>query len=299
MSKKDSLSRKIFYVCNIVFMLCLVVVTLFPYLHVLAKAFNDGRDSAMGGITLWPRVFTLENFKVVLTSDGFGRAFVLSVARVALSAVLNLMVQFMAAYVLMNKNFHGHKFFVYMFMIPMYFGGGIIPQYILYSNMGLLNNFLVYIIPGCFSMYNTIIIRSYLESLPFSLAEAAKIDGANDIRIAYQVILPLAKPVMATVGLWTMVGAWNDWTTTLYFVTKKDLFTMQYVLMRLLKENQAIQSMITQAALNGEVLDIKMNVTSEAIQSAQLIVTTIPIVIVYPFLQKYFIQGMTLGAVKN
>lgn len=205
----------------------------------------------------------------------------------------------MAAYVLMNKKFHGRNVFIYMFLIPMYFGGGIIPQYILYSKVNLLNNFLVYILPGCFSMYNTIIIRSYLESIPSSLAEAAKIDGANDLRIAFQVILPLAKPVMATVGLWTMVGAWNDWTTTLYFVTKKDLYTLQYVLMRLLKENQAIQSMISQAAMNGEVLDISMNVTSESIQAAQLIVTTIPIVLVYPFLQKYFIQGMTLGAVKN
>ena len=299
MSKKDSLSRKIFYVCNIIFMLCLVVLTLFPYLHVLAKSLNDGQDSAMGGITLWPRVFTWENYKVVLSDDGFGRAFGLSVIRVALSAAINLMVQFMAAYVLMNKRFHGRNLFIYMFLIPMYFGGGIIPQYILYSNVGLLNNFLIYILPGCFSMYNTIIIRSYLESIPSSLAEAAKIDGANDLRIAFQVILPLAKPVMATVGLWTMVGAWNDWTTTLYFVTKKDLYTLQYVLMRLLKENQAIQSMISQAAMNGEVLDISMNVTSESIQAAQLIVTTIPIVLVYPFLQKYFIQGMTLGAVKN
>lgn len=300
MSKRDSLSRKVFYVCNICFMLCLVVVTLFPYLHILAKSFNEGKDSAMGGITLWPRVFTLENYKVVFESKGFARAFVLSVVRVALSAVLNLLVQFMAAYVLTNKRFHGHKFFVYMFMIPMYFGGGLIPQYILYSNMGLLNNFLVYILPGCFSMYNTIIIRSYLESaIPASLAEAAEIDGANDLKIAYQIVLPLAKPVMATVGLWTMVGAWNDWTTTLYFVTKKNLFTMQYVLMRLLKENQAIQSMLAEAAMNGETVNIELNITSDAIQSAQLIVTTIPIVIVYPFLQKYFIQGMTLGAVKN
>lgn len=299
MNRKDSLSRKIFYVCNVIFMLFIVVVMLFPYLHILAKAFNDGKDSAMGGIVIWPRVFTLDNIKTVIGSAGFVRSALLSVARVCVSAVLSLSVQFMAAYVLINKDFYGHKFFVYMFMIPMYFGGGIIPQYILYANVGLLNNFWVYILPGVFSMYNTIIIRSYLESIPLSLAEAAKIDGANDIRIVYQIMVPLSKPVIATVALWTMVGAWNDWTTTLYFVTKKDLYTLQYVLMRLLKENQAIQSMISEAALRGEVLDLEINVTSEAIQSAQLVVTTLPIVLVYPFLQKYFIQGMTLGAVKN
>lgn len=299
MNRKDSLSRKIFYVCNVIFMLFVVVVMLFPYLHILAKSFNDGKDSAMGGIIIWPRVFTLDNFRAVMGSKGFVQSALLSVARVCTSAVLSLSIQFMAAYVLMNKDFYGHKFFIYMFMIPMYFGGGIIPQYILYAKVGLLNNFWVYILPGVFSMYNTIIIRSYLESIPVSLAEAAKIDGANDIRIVYQIMVPLGKPVIATVALWTMVGAWNDWTTTLYFVTKKDLYPLQYVLMRLLKENQAIQNMISEAALRGEVLDLEMNVTSEAIQSAQLVVTTLPIVLVYPFLQKYFIQGMTLGAVKN
>lgn len=299
MSKKDSPSRKVFYVCNVCFMLCLIVVTLFPYLHILAKSFNDGKDTAMGGITIWPRVFTLENYRAVFNSKGFARAFGVSVVRVALSAVLNLLVQFMAAYVFLNKRFHGHKLFLYMFLIPMYFGGGMIPQYILYSNIGLLNNFWVYILPCCFGMYNTIIIRSYLESIPFSLAESAEIDGASDVRIAFQIFLPLSKPVMATVGLWTVVGAWNDWTTTLYYVTKKELYTLQYVLMRLLKENEAIQSMLKEAAMYGEAVEVEMNITSDAIQSAQLIVTTIPIVLVYPFLQKYFIQGMTLGAVKN
>lgn len=299
MNKKDTLSRKIFYVCNVILLLMVVMVTLFPYLHILAKAFNNGKDTAMGGIIIWPRVFTLENFKTVMEDSNFFRSFLLSVARVILSTILNLAVQFMAAYVLLNKTFYGHKFFVYMFMIPMYFGGGIVPQYILYANTGLLNNFLVYILPTCFSMYNTIIIRSYLESIPASLAESARVDGANDIRIAYQILFPLAKPVIATVGLWTMVGAWNDWTTSLYFVTKKELFTLQYVLMRVLKENQAIQSMLQEAAMRGEALNMEMSVTSEAVRSAQLIITTVPIVLTYPFLQKYFIQGMTLGAVKD
>ena len=137
------------------------------------------------------------------------------------------------------------------------------------------------------------------SAIPDSLFEASKVDGANDVRIAFQIVLPLAKPVIATVGLWTLVGNWNDWTTTLYFVTKKNLYTMQYVLMRLLKENEAIRNMLAEAARNGEELNVELNITSEAIQSAQLIVTTIPIVLTYPFLQKYFISGMTLGAVKD
>lgn len=280
-------------------MVLIAAVMLFPYLNVLAKAFNDGKDAARGGIVIWPRVFTLQNFKTVMTDPNFLSSLRLTVVRVILSTVLNLLVQFMAAYVLMDKKIYGHKFFTYMFLIPMYFGGGVVPQYILYGNIGLLNNFLVYILPGLFSMYNTIIIRSYLESIPGSLAESAKIDGANDIRVAFQIIFPLAKPVMATVGLWTMVGTWSDWTTTLYFVTKKELYTLQYVLMRVLKEAQTIQNMIADAALRGEVLNMEVNITTDAIRCAQLIVTTVPIILTYPFLQKYFITGMTLGAVKD
>lgn len=299
MNRKDSYSRKVFYICNVLFMLLVAAVMLFPYLNVVARAFNEGKDAARGGIVLWPRVFTLENFETVITDSNFLSGLLVTVVRVVLCTVLNLLVQFMTAYVLMDKKLYGHKFFTYMFLIPMYFGGGIVPQYILYGNIGLLNNFWVYILPGLFSMYNTIIIRSYLESIPASLAESAKIDGANDLQVAFKIVFPLAKPVMATVGLWTMVGTWSDWTTTLYFVTKKNLFTLQYVLMRVLKEAQAIQAMIDDAALRGEVLDMEINITTDAIRCAQIVVTTIPIIMTYPFLQKYFITGMTLGAVKD
>ncbi len=299
MTKRDSLSRKIFYVCNVIFLLLLCVTVLFPYLNLVAKSLNEGQDTMRGGIWLIPRKFTWENYRSVLSGKQFWPAFGISVIRVLISVVFHLLVLFMPAYVFLNKRFIGHKVIMYFFMIPMYFGGGIICQYILYSNIGMLNNFLVYILPGAFGVYNMIIIRSYLESIPASLRESAKVDGANDIVIAFRIYFPLAKPVLATVALWTAVGAWNDWTTTMYYVTKPKLYTLQYVLMRLLKESQAIQQMISDAALEGEVLNIVPKVTSESIQAAQLIVTTIPIVITYPFLQKYFIQGMTLGAVKD
>lgn len=299
MKIKESFSRKLFCVFNVVIMLLMCVTVLFPYINTLAKSLNDGADTARGGIVLLPRIFTWKNYETVLSDPNIVRAFFISVAVVVLRTLLTLFITFIAAYAMMHRNLLGRNFIMFFFLIPMYFGGGLITQYILYADLKLLNNFLVYIIPGCFGVYNMIIMRSYLHSIPSSLCEAATIDGANDFTIAFRIMLPLSKPVIATVGLWTAVATWNNWTTTLYFVTKKELFTLQYVLMQVLKEAEKIATIIKEAAMQGIILEMELEVTSVAIQSAQLMITTLPIVLVYPFLQKYFIKGTTLGAVKD
>ena len=145
-----------------------------------------------------------------------------------------------------------------------------------------------------------VIIRSYMNTLPDSLVEAAKLDGATELGVLWRIIVPLSKPIMATIALWSAVGLWSDWTTTLYYFTKKDMFTLQYLLVQVLKETQKIQAMINQALLEGqETITVSTKVTSESIQCAQIIITTIPIILTYPFLQKYFIKGVMLGAVKD
>lgn len=298
--RKESLSRKAFNIFNIVFMIFIVVVTLFPYLNILAKAFNEGADTAKGGIVLLPRVFTLENFSKVITDAAFPKATVVSVLRVLVGTGVALVVQFMAAYVFTHKDLIGRGPLLMFLMIPMYFSGGLIPKYIFYSNTGLLNNYLLYILPTCFSLYNMVIIRSYMNTLPDSLVEAAKLDGATELGVLWRIIVPLSKPIMATIALWSAVGLWSDWTTTLYYFTKKDMFTLQYLLVQVLKETQKIQAMINQALLEGqETITVSTKVTSESIQCAQIIITTIPIILTYPFLQKYFIKGVMLGAVKD
>ena len=299
MKTKDSISRKIFNVCNISFFVCMMFVILFPYVNVLAKSLNEGKDTSRGGITFFPRVFTWENYEVVIMDEAFPRAVLLTVSVTVLATLLGLLVQFMTAYVFLNKQLMGRSWLLIFFMIPMYFGGGLIPSYILYSKLGLLNNYWIYIIPGGFNMYNMIIIRTYLSSISDSLREAAKLDGANDFGIAFRVVLPLAKPVLATVALWLAVGHWSSWTTTLYYVTKKDLYTMQYILMQVLKEADKIDRLMQEAAMRGQILNLQSNLTTESVRSAQIIVTTLPIVMVYPFLQKYFIKGVMLGAVKD
>ena len=298
--RKESFSRKIFNVLNVTFMCLLMIAMSLPYLNVLAKAFNDGEDSQRGGITIFPRVFTLENFKTIITDSAFPRAFVLSVIIVITATLLALIVQLMAAYALTRKDLIGRSFLLVLFMIPMYFGGGLIPTYIMYSKIGILNNVLVYILPTCFGLYNTVIIRSFINGLPGGLAEAARIDGAGELTILWRIIVPLSKPVMATIALWTAVGKWNDWTTTMYYVTKKSLFTLQYLLVQVLKESQRLRTMIEEALKRGEYIVVgDASVTPEAIKAAQIIVTTITIVIVYPFLQKYFIKGVMVGAIKD
>ena len=233
---------KIFTVFNTLFMLFIAVVMLFPYLNILATAFNEGADAARGGITIFPRVFTLENFKVILSGAAFKRALGISVTRVIVGVIMGLMVQFSCAYALTRQTFWGKGFITKLFAVVMFFNAGMIPTYVLYSEINLLNSFWVYILPTLFSFYNIVIIRTFMQStIPISLEESALIDGANEIVIFFKIILPLSKPILATMALWIMVAHWNDWTTTLYYIRKPDLFTLQYIMMQVVKESERTQ----------------------------------------------------------
>lgn len=296
---KKSKGENIFNVFNIIFMILFSIVTIYPYLNQVAVSFNDGMDSMRGGIILWPRVFTLANYKAVFSNTDVIYAALISASRVVLYSALSLMIVYACAYGLTRKGIPFRKQITLFLMIPAYISPGIIPIYILYRYYGLINNYLVYILPSAFVFYNMVILRSFLQELPASIEESAKMDGANDIVVMFKIIFPLSLPVVATVSLWNAVGSWNDWTTTLMYITDKKLFSLQYVMMRLIKESEIAQQMAIQASMTGTGSTYVSPPTSEAIKSATLIVSTIPIIIVYPFLQKYFIQGVTLGAVKE
>lgn len=296
---KESVSRKAFNVVNIAIVGFLCIVMLYPYLNQLAIAFNESIDTSIGGVTIWPRVPTLDNFKKVFNNEQVTNGAFISVARTVIGTVLALVVTYSAAFALSCKDLKGRKGFNWFLSIPMYIGAGTIPVYILYRYLGLMNNFLVYILPMTFSFYNTLIIRSYLEGLPDSLEEAALIDGANEFLVMLKIILPISMPVIATVTLWVAVGHWNNWTCTLYYVTKPELYTLQYVMMQIIKQSEAINS-IAQSSNEGAVsLENQIMTSPESVKAAVLIVATVPILVVYPFLQKYFIGGVTLGAVKG
>jgi len=293
---KKTKGEIIFGVFNTIFMLFLCVIMLYPYLNQLAISFNDSFDTMMGGITIFPRKPTLVSYEAVFSKSSFWPAAWISVSRVILCVVLGLIVNFMAAYALSRKQLPGKRGITLYLMIPNYITAGTIPIYIMLRMYGLINNYWVYIITCIYVFYYLVVIRSNLQSLPPSLEESAKIDGANDFQVMWKIIFPLSLPVVATVALWIAVAAWNDWTTTLYYVTDKDLYTLQYMMMKLIQEsNNDAQDMLIMT--DDQVMQAQKN--EDSVKAATLIVTTVPIICVYPFLQKYFIKGVTVGAVKE
>lgn len=297
----ESVGYKVFYVILVIILILFSILMIYPYLNVVAKAFNEGFDTMQGGVTIYPRVPTMRNFLTLINNNLIMNSSVISVARVLLGTLLALIVQFSAAYAMKKKNLKGKGAILIFLMIPMFFGGGLIPVYILYSKLHLLNNFLVYVLPGAFSLFNMVIIRTYLSTIPDSFEESAKIDGANEVTIMFKIMIPLSMPILATIALWTLVYHWNDWITTLYFVTKSKLFTMQFVLMKILRESEDIQKMVQDSIMRGQAVKAGTGTkaTPESIQAAQIVLTTIPIIITYPFLQKYFIKGVMIGAIKE
>lgn len=274
----------------------ITVVTLYPFLNVLAISFNDSVDTVRGGISIYPREFTLENYKVIFSYDGLITGFKISVLRTLAGTLAGLVSGSMLAYTLARTDFQGRRFISTFLAITMYVSGGLIPGFILIKNLDLINTFAVYILPGLVSAFNIFVIRSFIDGIPYALQESAKLDGANDFTIYWRIILPLCKPALATVALFLAVGQWNSWFDTyLYNGSNENLTTLQYELMKVL------QSTTTNANnVRGENLSQMMaQVSPDSVKMAITIIATVPILVVYPFLQKYFVKGMTLGAVKS
>lgn len=282
-----------------IFMLIVIIVTLYPFLHVLAISFNSSVDTARGGLTIFPREFTLQNYQEIFASNNnLLIAFRNSVLRTAVGTITATFCCSVLAYILSRKNYVLRRPLGIMLVLTMYVSGGLIPTYLVIRGLGLVNTFSVYIIPGLINAFNVIVIRSFIDGLPDALEESARMDGANDITIFMKIIMPLCIPVLATVALFVAVGQWNSWFDTyLYAGTNVNLTTLQYELMQIL--NNA--SSMTSADVNrlNQTGGAAIRVTPESIRMAITVIVTLPIVCVYPFLQKYFVSGLTLGAVKS
>lgn len=296
-SFKPTLSDRVFDIVNFTFMTLVMIVTLYPFLNVLAISLNDSVDTVRGGIYLWPREFTLENYVQIFKYDGLITGAKITILRTLAGTFLGLLSGTMLGYVLSRVDFQGRKFMSTFLALTMYFSGGMIPVFILIRDLNMMNSFLVYIIPGMVSAFNVFVIRSFIDSLPYSLQESAKLDGANDFTIYYKIILPLCKPVLATIALFLAVGQWNSWFDTyLYNGNAPHLTTLQFELMKVLQSTQGQ----TSGMMSGQnMAEIVKQVSPESIKMAITIVVTVPILLVYPFLQRYFVKGMTLGAVKS
>ncbi len=275
----------------VVIFLFLLVITLYPFLNVLAISMNDATDTLKNINFIIPRKFTLTNYKYVFEEGGILQPLLMSIAKTVVGTAAGVVCTAMLAYTLSRRDFVFHKLFTLLFVITMYVGGGMIPEYLLIMRtLKLGNNFLVYIIPGLVWVYNMILVRSFIDGLPSALQEAAQLDGANDFQIWYKVVMPLCTPVIATIALYYAVGQWNSFMDT--YLYAKDLPTLQYKLYEIM--SQATMQLDAHTTTNAT-----QAVTPMAIRMAVTVVATVPIIVVYPFVQKYFVGGMTLGAVKN
>ncbi len=281
----------------IAFIMCLImVVMLYPLWNTLITSFNDARDSIKGSLYLWPREWTLFNYQSVFKTEKVYNAFVVSVARTVITMALNVFLSGLLGYVLSHKEFVFRRFLTIFMVMTMYINAGLIPQYFLYRNLGLIDSFWVYVLPSLVGAFNVIVVRTYINSLPTSLVESARIDGATEMKVYFSIIFPLCLPVLATVALWVAVGSWNSWFDSFIFAPKQQLSTLQYEMMKIL--SSSMQSGVRQPDYLAASQQSRSMVTPNSLRAAMTIVATVPILVVYPFLQKYFVT-VNIGSVKE
>lgn len=277
-----------------ILMLVICFVSLYPVWYTVIISFNDSSDALRGGIYWWPRKFSLESYKTVFQDTTIIRAFAVTVLRTLIGTVTSVFFTAMVGYALSKKHIMGNKFYTILGTITMFFGGGLIPYFITLKNLGLYNNFLVYIIPSLFNFYNMIIFRSFFNELPAGLEESARLDGANDLMIFIRIVIPLSAPVIATIALFNGVGHWNDYFTGVMYINDAELQPIQTYLFRIIASASASKTVVAMPA--GVTAQ---QVSSQSVRLATMVVTTFPIMCVYPFLQKYFVKGMLIGSIKG
>ncbi|MBQ5418055.1 MAG: carbohydrate ABC transporter permease, partial [Oscillospiraceae bacterium] len=271
-----------------------MIVLLYPLLNTVAISFNDGTDALRGGIYLWPRMFTWKNYITVLQKSTMITAAKVTVARTVIGTLSSTLVTSLLAYVLSRREFLFRRQLSLLYVITMYVNGGLVPILLLYKHLGLTNSFWVYIIPGMVSAVNMLVMRTYINGIPASLSESAEIDGAGHMTIFFKIILPLCMPVIATISLFTAVYQWNSWFDAMLYNRMSDnLTTLQYELMKLL--NSVTNNNATAETMKNST----GQVTPASIRAAATVVTSLPILCLYPFLQRYFVAGLTIGGVKE
>ena len=285
-----------FVICNTIFLILFTIVTLYPVWNTVAYSFNDGLDAVRGGIYLWPRKFSIESYNKVLNIQGFMVGAKITVLRTLLGTLTSLIANALLAFIMSRKRFLFRSSLSLFWIITMYVNGGMIPVMLLFRYLHLTSSFWVYIVPGMVSAFNVMVLRTYMEDLPDELEESAQLDGAGYITIFIKIISPLCKPVYATIALFVAVWQWNSWfDAMLYNRMKTEYTTLQYELMKLL--NSVTQ---TSGSANGNNnTSSAKQVTPVSVRSAATVVTMVPIICIYPFLQRYFVTGLTIGGVKG
>ncbi len=291
---KKSKSRVVFEIANYIFLTLLVLTTAYPFLNQLTLSMSTTRHAYTPGFHLFPNFneLTFDSYRLILRSSSIWTGFMNSIIRAGAGTALSLLVYGLSAYPLSKRRMPGVKIFTWLFVFTMLFDGGIIPNYLLIRNLGLMNSRLALIVQGVVSAFNIIIMRNFFFAMPESLEESAKIEGAGDITIFFRIILPLSKPVMATIGLWVAVWHWNNWFDAMIYISDRSKQVLQIILREILIHNMG--DMMTEVRMT-QSMDFQML----QLRAAVIIVSVLPVMMIYPFIQKYFIKGIMLGSVKG
>lgn len=286
--------EKWFQVFAVLLIFCMCVGFVYPFLHVLAISFSTPVEALRPGVHLYPQEFSLEAYRKAISSSQIWYGFRNSIFRTVVGTALSVFVMVMAAYPLSKKFLPDRRFFTLFIVFTMFFGGGLIPTYMLVKSLGLYDSIWVYIIPSMFSTFSLLILRNFFIGVPQELEDSARIDGANDIRILFAIVLPISAPVIATITLWAAVRYWNEWFQALIYVQDQTKIVLQIYLRKLVVENQDMELRMLMSQQPGQE-----TVTPETVKAAVLMIITGPIIIVYPFLQKYFVKGTMIGSLKE
>ena len=281
---------QVFDGANAALMVFLCLAVLLPFWFLLVQSL-DNVSRLSGGLYLWPQEFTLKYYRKVLSSKYISLGYMNTLYRVGFGTLLSLFCTSMGAYAISKKYFPHRTFWTFFMLFTMFFGGGLIPTFLWYRTLGFIDNRLVYILPGMVGVYNLVMIRNFISTIPGEMEESARLDGANDFQIYLHIILPMSKPILATVGLWLIVGNWNAWFDCLVYMRSGSKQVLQVVLRRILNEG-------SNEMLEGANVE-DMAVSPEMLKAATIFVSTIPVLLIYPFLQKYFVKGIYVGSLKG
>ncbi|WP_340009025.1 carbohydrate ABC transporter permease [Paenibacillus sp. FSL K6-0276] len=297
--KRTNIGDRLFIGFIYVFLTLLAFSAFYPFWNSLVISFNEGMDTSKGGITFWVREFTLENYKIVFEDSRLMGGFVIATLRTVIGTVTAILATSIFAYGMSKRELMGRKYYMIMCIITMYFGGGLIPSYMLIRSLGLFNSFWVFIIPALVSVWNMIIFRTFFQGLPQGLEESAKIDGCGYWGTFLRIVLPLSGPVIATLSLFTAVNHWNEWFVASIYITKEELMPIQTILRQILFSNIASEQLSNVDASSIAHINAAKKITSKSLTMATIMVATIPIVCVYPFLQRFFVKGVLVGSLKE
>lgn len=283
--------EKIFYGINYFILTLITLSCILPFMNIVALSLSDANAVVSGNVSLLPVGFTLYSFESLFKGTPIVNAFWNNVEITLIGTMLSLAVTIMAAYPLSRRIFYARRFFTMAMVFTMIFSGGLIPSYLIISKLGLINSYYALWLPGLVSTYNMLIMRSYFSNIPSEIDEAARIDGCGELRLLFRIMLPLSKPVLATIALFYGVGYWNAFMSVLIYINDTSLYNMTVLVQNMIMSTSAVQ----------DFSDPNMiaNLTPEGIRSAAIIVMVVPILLVYPFLQKYFVKGVMLGSIKG